>query len=540
MKKFRTELTPKDAPLPSNDVEEEKNHSESPNKLLTNTTENIILESDNPENDIKEENLNNKKIDTEKQEQNEKNISLEIINLLEKNNQKMKMNLTNNINNTNKNQQPPGLNIINTQIKQSVITPTNKTQNKEKEENDDKYWDENLGKKNLNITPNQQKNLIPNQIPNQNQQIQNNAPPHVPKQYLTKRRRAELQEEYAQNSRGGNRRTNNINYTNQNFNNNSNNNNSDSGSKEKQILAKMIEQKGFLFIFNLLTKSNLNRNDQIEKYIDDLISNMGLLKLSLIIFQIYFETKINSEKQRALNKREDASDILIDIDIDNDIPGSNNNMPNNIYPSNNNNNRTNMNNYQTNNYTSINNNNQISNNNYNPMRNNNNNDINNIINSEPNMISNIAYTDPNETGNERNVSKYFNNNFSYDQKKAEPKKKDTNRLSFSLKSTGLSLHFHKDEIGNVYKYSKHHFFGKDICVFYCCDKECRATANYYMNTLRFVLVNKHSKEYSEHIFVKKPDRDRKVMDDLKKRAEHEGQMFKRSDGAKIVKWYDML
>ena len=95
-------------------------------------------------------------------------------------------------------------------------------------------------------------------------------------------------------------------------------------------------------------------------------------------------------------------------------------------------------------------------------------------------------------------------------------------------------------MGNVYKYSKHHFFGKEICVFYCCDKECRATANYYMNTLRFVLVNKHNKEYNDHIYVKKPDRDRKVMDDLKKRPEHEGQMFKRSDGSKLVKWYDML
>ena len=61
-----------------------------------------------------------------------------------------------------------------------------------------------------------------------------------------------------------------------------------------------------------------------------------------------------------------------------------------------------------------------------------------------------------------------------------------------------------------------------------------------MNTLRFVLVNKHNKEYSEHIYVKKPNRDRKVMDDLLKRPEHEGQMFKRADGSKLVKWYDML
>ena len=54
-----------------------------------------------------------------------------------------------------------------------------------------------------------------------------------------------------------------------------------------------------------------------------------------------------------------------------------------------------------------------------------------------------------------------------------------------------------------------------------------------MNSLRFILVNKHNKEYNVHIYVQKPDRDRKVMDDLKKRPEHERQMFKRADGTDI-------
>jgi len=66
--------------------------------------------------------------------------------------------------------------------------------------------------------------------------------------------------------------------------------------------------------------------------------------------------------------------------------------------------------------------------------------------------------------------------------------KDNNK-SLSLKSSGLSLHFHKDKLGRIYKYTKHHFSGKDICVFYCCDKECNGTANYYFDTKKFIFTN---------------------------------------------------
>jgi len=535
MKKFRNELSQKDSTVTSNEIEEEKNHSEDPNKILTNATDHILLESENQENFIKEENID-KKLLTQKTEPKEKNVSLEIINLLQKENEKLKMN---NINEKDKKDINTGLNMNNQQNKQIPITNSDKNQKKEKEEEDDDYWIENLKKEyQNNTTPNINQNQAKNISQNQNQTLPQNQ---TQNKYLTKKRRADLQEELNSNPRVTNRRTNNINY-----NNNTQINNNiveqTGGSKEKQILGKMIEKRGFLSVFNLLTKSNFNRNDPLEKYIDDLISNMGLLKVSLILFQIYFENQINSEKQKALNKREDTSDIMIDIDNDYDIPElNNNNMPNNY--SSNMNMRMNMNNFQNNNYqTNMNpipytsQNYSKNNNNYNQMRGNNN--INNII-SEPNIMGNIPYNNPNMDSNEKNVSNYFNNNFNYDQKKVESKKKE-NKSSFSLKSTGLSLHFHKDEMGNVYKYSKHHFFGKDICVFYCCDKECRATANYFMNTLRFVLVNKHNKEYNDHIYIQKPDRDRKVMDDLKKRPEHEGQMFKRPDGSKLVKWYDML
>ena len=567
LQKVKNELATKEATtIPSNEIEEEKNHSEDPNKLLSSMTEQIILDSDNQDNDIKEENIIEKKIIAQKEEPKDTKESLEIIELIgkekekektndiintnivetpEKKEENLSVNLVNNNNNIN-NVNTVNTNNLKTNTEKLIenITLANQTrlaqplnnpninsnpnlqnqtiiQKKEKEESEEEYWLENPSANPKGLAANN--NINPNNLP---QSVS-------PNKYLTKKRKAEFQDEtYPPSQRTINRR-NNVNY---NYgNNNSQDRKTDliQTNKEKIIISKLIEKKGFLFIFNLLIKPTLSRVDPLEKYFDDLIGSVGLLKVALIIFQIYFENQFNSEKSRSMNKREDPNEIMIDIDGENEIGGPNNNLQSNNFNSMN----IPMNNYQTNysqNMTPMayNSSNSYATNNYNILRNNLTNNM-----SEPNLYSNNMYSS--SDSNEKNVSKYFNNNFSYDQKKSESKRKD-NRVSFSLKSTGLSLHFHKDEMGNVYKYSKHHFFGKEICVFYCCDKECRATANYYMNTLRFVLVNKHNKEYNDHIYVKKPDRDRKVMDDLKKRPEHEGQMFKRSDGSKLVKWYDML
>ena len=117
-------------------------------------------------------------------------------------------------------------------------------------------------------------------------------------------------------------------------------------------MGKIVEKNGFLSIFNLLTKSNLSRDEPVEKYIDDLISSIGLLKVSLYLFQIYLAKQINSENKKRINKREDTSDILIDIDNQIDFPEFNYNIPNNNnYSPNINNMRMNMNNsYLNNNY----------------------------------------------------------------------------------------------------------------------------------------------------------------------------------------------
>ena len=61
LQKYKNELATKETTIPSNEIEEEKNHSEDPNKLLSTMTEQILLESDNQDNDIKEVNIIEKK-----------------------------------------------------------------------------------------------------------------------------------------------------------------------------------------------------------------------------------------------------------------------------------------------------------------------------------------------------------------------------------------------------------------------------------------------------------------------------------------------
>ena len=559
----KTEMSDLMKKLGTEQEEKNSNQPEDIEKILRN--DNILYEDNTQENEMKENidktNIQNiPKVEPEK----EKEISVNIIDLLQQDKEKLanketkeenvipvpETNINDNVDvNININLENKEINMIPPE-KQNIVEKEPEQMPK-KEEETTNYIIDNQPKVNPNPNPTvpPEKNIIPVQNQNinatvsQNQNMNLNVSPiqnstqnlnNVSNannnKMLAKKRRPEIEESYNSTkeieelkSKLINRRTNSYNNS-QNYSQQQQQQQQQISQfdppREKQILSKLVEKKGFLFIFNLLTKANLSRQDPLEKYIDELIGGIGLLKISLYLFQIYFEMQL-SEK----NKKDDYSDILIESDGMNKIqeaPMTNNYSHMNM--------SMNMNNYQRNMNPIPYNQTYPQNNGYNTLR--------NSILSNGNLMNNNMY-DSTPENKEKNISKYFNNNFSYDQKKLEAKRRD-NRVSFSLKSTGLSLHFHKDEMGNVYKYSKHHFFGKDICVFYCCDKECRATANYYMSNLRFVLVNKHNKEYNDHIYVKKPDRDRKVMDDMKKRPEHEGQMFKRGDGSKLVKWYNMV
>ena len=156
-------------------------------------------------------------------------------------------------------------------------------------------------------------------------------------------------------------------------------------------------------------------------------------------------------------------------------------------------------------------------------------------------INNSSFLSNGETQTqpEEKISKINNinkriNDLSF--KKEENLKSEQKR--FNPNGFSLSLHYHKDKDGKIYKYAKHHYLGKEICVFYCCDKDCNSTANYYLKTSRFELINGHTKKYEDHYYIIKPDKDYKIMEDFKKKNFREAQMFKKPEGPKIVQWYD--
>lgn len=107
-----------------------------------------------------------------------------------------------------------------------------------------------------------------------------------------------------------------------------------------------------------------------------------------------------------------------------------------------------------------------------------------------------------------------------------------------IHNLGLGLHFHKDKEGRIYKYSKNTFLGRDICIFNCCDKECHSNANYIMSDGKFIINSEHDKKYEEHSYIKKPDKDHKIMEEFKNKNFIEGQVFQKDTGPKIIQWYD--
>ena len=81
--------------------------------------------------------------------------------------------------------------------------------------------------------------------------------------------------------------TNNIeNYPFLNFINENNINNKGKTISEKQELINLVNEEGFNKVFNLMTNTYFDRRNYIERKLDDIICNIGLLRTSLIMFQI--------------------------------------------------------------------------------------------------------------------------------------------------------------------------------------------------------------------------------------------------------------
>ena len=57
---------------------------------------------------------------------------------------------------------------------------------------------------------------------------------------------------------------------------------------EKQELINLVNEEGFNKVFNLMTNTYFDRRNYIERKLDDIICNIGLLRTSLFMFQIKY------------------------------------------------------------------------------------------------------------------------------------------------------------------------------------------------------------------------------------------------------------
>ena len=85
----------------------------------------------------------------------------------------------------------------------------------------------------------------------------------------------------------------NINYNNYNNMNNDNNNINISYKYEKEGLLKLVKMQGFNKIFNLLSNSQFDLKNPVEKKLDQIISQIGLLRTTIILLDIKFNHPIS-------------------------------------------------------------------------------------------------------------------------------------------------------------------------------------------------------------------------------------------------------
>ena len=287
-------------------------------------------------------------------------------------------------------------------------------------------------------------------------------------------------------------------------------------SIEKELLINLVRKEGFMKVFNCLTNTHLNRKDPLEKQIDDIINSIGLLRTSLILSQIKFETIENKNNNQIDNNTESNTNQKTNESIQ---EPENESQSNNI---------------------------------------NNNNNINSISSrtrsSKSHEIINIISENSGKKRkhSKRKKLKAFSLNRINKREKISSKTEELVPCSAKnvsvdeLKKERLELgvHFQKDNEGNIYKYLKHHFRenkGNKMYIYYCADTRCKSKACYYITGMKFVLIKEHGLKHEDHCYMQKRDRTDKyrvIIDEFKARNCTEAQVFKRSDGTTIVKWYD--
>lgn len=132
----------------------------------------------------------------------------------------------------------------------------------------------------------------------------------------------------------------------------------------------------------------------------------------------------------------------------------------------------------------------------------------------------------------------------------EKKEQTTKKSSFYCKTNGnsndcqsmtfgLSVHLHKDENNNIYKYYLHHYMASGLAAYYCSDKKCTASAKYHINNKQFEIASEHSIAYNKHCYISKPfPNDQRLFKEFEKRNFKEAQLFRQANGMSNISWYN--
>ena len=282
---------------------------------------------------------------------------------------------------------------------------------------------------------------------------------------------------------------------------------------EKELLTDLVKKEGFMKVFNCLTITPLNRKDPLEKQIDDIINTIGLLRTSLILSQIKFETIDNIQNNNNKSKEKENDKIP---EHENDIKNNN-----------------------------------ISNINFISSR---------TRSSKSHDSINII---PEPLGKKRKHSKRkklkavsMHRIYTREKDKEKTGSKAGVEQACSVKNVTinelinerleLGAHFQKDKEGKIYKYLKHHIRenkGDKMYIYYCADTRCKSKACYYLTGMKFQVLNEHGLKHEDHCYMQKKDRTDKyrfIIEEFKARNCNDAQVFKKSDGTALVKWYDSV
>ena len=192
------------------------------------------------------------------------------------------------------------------------------------------------------------------------------------------------------------------------------NNNNNDNKIEKEKLLNLVKEEGFNTIFSLISNSNFDQNNPIEKELEEIINRIGLLRVTLFLIQIKFSS--SSEENKILKEKKE---------IENDIKN-------------------------------------------------------------------------------------------------------------------LGEHLHKEKDGKIYRYFKHYIRLRGY-VLHCFDRSCKSTGLYNLENMNFKILTPHTIPYDQHIYIsnkEKYEQYKDILEDFKKRDCTEAQVFKNTNGDKLVKWYN--